>query len=448
MAIREYLKTVMQGVKTYVDNGLAGKADSSHGTHVTWSTTTPKANGTASVGSETKVARGDHIHPTDTTRAAASDLTSHTGNKSNPHGVTKAQVGLGNVENKSSATIRGELTKANVTTALGYTPPTTNTTYNDATTSQSGLMSATDKSKLDAIDLDNLGGVTSWNDLTDKPFGEIGQAEDLAWDGNITGLEVVNGQLYKVANITPTYDDLRNGFSVTLNDGYVFNYNTSNLNYVSPFIKCANDFFWVVLEDTTYNGSALTKGTYFMQSGGTYTALLTINDYEIPQNTEIKTLDMKFIPEEVATKEYIETSYQTKTDSTLSTTDKSIVGAINEVRSLANSGVTGVKGSSESSYRTGKVNITKANIGLGNVNNTADTAKPVSTAQQAAIDSALASAKSYTDTVAAEHTHVITDITATEEEALEVLMDVGAIEPAGTEDGKIYIDTDGSVLIL
>ena len=37
--------------------------------------------------------------------------------------VTKAGIGLGNVENKSSATIRGELTASNVTTALGYTPP-------------------------------------------------------------------------------------------------------------------------------------------------------------------------------------------------------------------------------------------------------------------------------------------------------------------------------------
>ena len=41
--------------------------------------------------------------------------------------ITAANIGLGNVENKSSATIRGELTKANVTTALGYTPPATDT---------------------------------------------------------------------------------------------------------------------------------------------------------------------------------------------------------------------------------------------------------------------------------------------------------------------------------
>ena len=39
------------------------------------STTTPKMNGTAAVGTEAGFSRGDHVHPTDTTRAAASDLT-------------------------------------------------------------------------------------------------------------------------------------------------------------------------------------------------------------------------------------------------------------------------------------------------------------------------------------------------------------------------------------
>ena len=57
----------MYYTETEIDTKLAAKADSSHGTHVTWSTTTPKANGTAAVGSETKVARGDHVHPLQTT---------------------------------------------------------------------------------------------------------------------------------------------------------------------------------------------------------------------------------------------------------------------------------------------------------------------------------------------------------------------------------------------
>ena len=59
--------------------------------------------------------------------------------------------------------------------------------------------------------------------------------------------------------------------------------------------------------------------------------------------------------------------------------------------------ITGVKGNDESSYRTGNVNITKANIGLGNVDNTSDVNKPVSTAQQTAIDSVKSAANKYTD---------------------------------------------------
>lgn len=47
------------------------------------------------------------------------------------------------------------------------------------------------------------------------------------------------------------------------------------------------------------------------------------------------------------------------------------------------SGVAGVKGSAESAYRTGNVNITPANIGLGNVNNTADKDKSVKSAESA-----------------------------------------------------------------
>ncbi len=52
---------------------------------------------------------------------------------------------------------------------------------------------------------------------------------------------------------------------------------------------------------------------------------------------------------------------------------------------LAGSPVTGIKGNAESSYRKGDVNITPENIGLGNVNNTADSAKNVSSAKLLAV---------------------------------------------------------------
>ena len=54
------------------------------------------------------------------------DIENHALDRDNPHRVTKEQVGLGNVENKSSATIRSEITKDNVTTALGYIPTEAN----------------------------------------------------------------------------------------------------------------------------------------------------------------------------------------------------------------------------------------------------------------------------------------------------------------------------------
>ena len=55
-------------------------------------------------------------------KAPATDLNAHKDDDTNPHNVTKDQVGLGNVDNKSSETIRNELTSANVVSALGYTP--------------------------------------------------------------------------------------------------------------------------------------------------------------------------------------------------------------------------------------------------------------------------------------------------------------------------------------
>ncbi len=158
---------------TNLQSTLDGKANVSHGTHVSYSTTVPVMDGSASVGTASTVARSDHKHPTDTSRAAQTSLDSHTSNKSNPHGVTLAQLGV-------TATI-AELNKMDGVTATtaelnildGITATTTEINYVDgvtsniqtqlnakassshthgtATTSAAGLMSASDKSKLDGI---------------------------------------------------------------------------------------------------------------------------------------------------------------------------------------------------------------------------------------------------------------------------------------------------------
>lgn len=68
------------------------------------------------------------------TSMPASDVPSWAKTDTKPT-YTKSEIGLGNVENKSSAAIREELTKENVTNALGYTPPETNIGYTHPTTS-------------------------------------------------------------------------------------------------------------------------------------------------------------------------------------------------------------------------------------------------------------------------------------------------------------------------
>ena len=95
-------------------------------------------------------------------------------------------VKIGSNISVSSGTI--SITKSNVTSALGYTPPVSDTTYVNATASAAGLMSSSDKSKLDSIAanannyihpashpasmITGLAAVAtsgSYNDLSDKP---------------------------------------------------------------------------------------------------------------------------------------------------------------------------------------------------------------------------------------------------------------------------------------
>ena len=73
----------------------------------------------------------------------------------------------------------------------------------------------------------------------------------------------------------------------------------------------------------------------------------------------------------------------------MSSTDKTKLNGI-ESGAQVNT-VTGVKGNSETSYRTGNINITKGNVGLGNVDNTADKDKNVLSATKLSNTAAIGS---------------------------------------------------------
>ena len=227
-----------EGTNLFTFNGSAAKsinitpaaigaAAASHGTHVTYSTTAPVMDGAASVGSAATVARSDHKHPTDTSRAAVSDLTSHTGNttihitaaeRTNwnaakthadsahaPSNAEKNQNAFSNVVVGSttisadtvtdSLTLVGSnvtltpdatndkvtigITKENVTTALGYTPPTQDTTYGSMSSSEGITGTATTNRVLTAANLKAI--------INGSAAAKLTTARTISLTGAVTG---------------------------------------------------------------------------------------------------------------------------------------------------------------------------------------------------------------------------------------------------------------------
>lgn len=99
-----------------------GAAPSSHGTHVSFSTAAPVMDGTASAGSAPTVARSDHKHPVDTSRAPAS----HTHAASQVSAGTlagKVQANAAAMATLSGAQVRDIVVKDTVTEGGTATEP-------------------------------------------------------------------------------------------------------------------------------------------------------------------------------------------------------------------------------------------------------------------------------------------------------------------------------------
>lgn len=89
------------------------------------------------------------------------------------YSLTKNDIGLGNVENKSSATIRSELTKENVTNALGYTPPESNTNTWKANSSTSEGYVASGSGKANKVWKTDANGNPDWRDDANTTYGVV-----------------------------------------------------------------------------------------------------------------------------------------------------------------------------------------------------------------------------------------------------------------------------------
>ena len=104
---------------------------------------------------------------------------------SNPHNITKVHVGLSKVENKSPAEILATMDYDDVVNALGYAPPTENTTYGIASTSKPGLVLPSAH-----VDVNSgTGEMTVIGGTADK----LKTSRKIALTGDVTGEATFNG---------------------------------------------------------------------------------------------------------------------------------------------------------------------------------------------------------------------------------------------------------------
>lgn len=192
----------------------------------------------------------------------------------------------------SSGTI--SLTKDNITAALGYTPPTTNTTYSVATTSANGLMSAADKIKSDA---------------TNIAYGTCSTAaETAAKVVTLTGN--TNWQLITGSIITVKFTETNSAAAPTLNvnstGAYPIYYNASEYTSSSSYGGYTNRHityqfdgtYWVFIS-WGYDSNSDTKVTQAaaITTAGEYPVVLGYNtSTSTVTNTLKKTSTLKYNP--------------------------------------------------------------------------------------------------------------------------------------------------------
>lgn len=97
------------------------------------------------------------------------------------------------------------ITKDNVTNALGYTPPTTDTTYSVATTNANGLLSSSDKKKLDGI----ASGANAYSlpTASSSTLGGVKTTSTVTSTSGLTACPIISG--------VPYYKDTKNTYNLS-----------------------------------------------------------------------------------------------------------------------------------------------------------------------------------------------------------------------------------------
>ncbi len=152
------------------------------------------------------------------------------------------------------------------------------------------------------------GGVSSWNDLTDKPFGEVVETTNsITWDGNPEGKEIVSvdgGAYVKVSDATITTAAMIGGSYTTAfvsNESLVEAIDESVIHTVADgfsIVGQRSDIAVVDKDEVNLDGIIFTRGIYFFFADGFfYVSNLTLSsDIDV---LSIKKIDEKYLPESV-----------------------------------------------------------------------------------------------------------------------------------------------------
>ena len=172
------------------------------------SSLTPEMDGTASTGSSTTWAKGDHVHPTDTSRAPLASPV-FTGTPTAPTPLSSdnsqkiattefVQTALSGIDGATYTITQSQVDGHSFTMAgsNGYsqtiTIPDNNTTYDPATQSANGLMSSTDKTKLDGF------GAANTYALKSEITGVYKYKGSVATEAGLPSSGMENGDVYDI----------------------------------------------------------------------------------------------------------------------------------------------------------------------------------------------------------------------------------------------------------
>ena len=275
----------------------------------------------------------------------------HVSNKSNPHGVTKAQVGLSNVPN---------------VTTNDQTP-----TYAEP----SSLGALVSGEKLSVAFGKLAKAIASLiSHLADK-VSHITSAERSLWNSKADGV-LLHSRIPQYFNVKSQaeLDAVMNEHSTSLAINTYYNFTLSVAvsglslmggTYYVEGMKTSADYEWQRM--TKYpNGNTLPPLLIMGRSkfAGTWGAWenIAMQSEILGLQSTLGTKVDKVTGKVLSTNDY-------------TTAEKTKLAGI-ATGAQVNT-IIGIKGNAETTYRTGQVNITPANIGLGNVNNTADSAKNV-----------------------------------------------------------------------